>query len=186
MVKALGVREWVGLALLAVAMAISFTFLDAGARGDVLPRTPDVGVILPTPSAESSPSPTQPPPNEVEVPAGSWFVEYYDRESEVANVQDFIEELDIEHDGAPFGDFANDDWRMTARTEIELEPGGQVFTLSHDGSVRVLVDGNEVASDSDPIAGERELVVLFQHAGGLATILIEASDVEGAFVLRWQ
>jgi hypothetical protein len=185
-VKALGVREWVGLALLAVAMAISFTFLDAGARGDLTPRTPDVGVILPTPSAEPSPSPTPPPPNEIEVPEGSWFVEYFDRGGDEPLVQTFIEELDIEYDGAPFGDFANDDWRMTARTEIELEPGGQVFTLVHDGRVRVLVDGNEVASDSDPIADERELVVLFQHAGGTVTILIEAADMAGPFVLRWQ
>jgi hypothetical protein len=179
-------REWVGLALLGVAMAVSFTFLDAGARHDIVPRTPDVGVLLPTASPEPSPSPTLPPPNEIEVPEGSWLVEYFDRDGEVALVRTFIEELDLEYPAAPFGDFANDDWRMTARAEIELAPGGQVFTLVHDGRVRVLVDGNEVASDSDPIAGERELVVLFQHDGGLATILIQAADERGPFVLRWE
>lgn len=182
----LGMREWVGLAMLLVAAFISFTFLDAGARDDIPPRTPRAGLPVPSPSLDPTATATLPPPNEVEVPHGSWFIEYYNRDDADPSVQTFHEALDLFYEAAPFGDFANDDWRLTVRTELQLEPGGQLFTLVHDGAVRVLVDGDEVASDSDPTNGERELVVLFQHPGGPATIVIEATDRGGPFVLRWQ
>jgi hypothetical protein len=169
-----------------LAAFISFTFLNAGARDNLPPRTPNLGIPFETPSQAPTASATLPPPNEVEVPAGSWFVEYYNQDDAGPLVQTFLEMLDLSFDGAPFGDFANDDWHMTARTELELQPGGQVFTLLHDGRVRVLVDGDEVASDNDPSEGPRELVVLFQHSGGNAAIRIEAEDRGGPFLLRWQ
>jgi hypothetical protein len=184
--NALGVREWVGLAMLGVAAFISFTFLNAGARDNLPPRTPNLGIPFETASPEPTATATPLPPNEIEVPEGSWFVEFYNRDDMGPLVQTFVEALDLSYEGAPFGDFANDDWHMTARTELVLEPGGQVFTLVHDGTVRVQVDGDEVASDTDPSEGPRELVVLFQHPGGGATIRIEAADVGGPFLLRWE
>lgn len=184
--NSLGRREWVGLALLLVAVFIAGTFLDAGAHDNVAPRTPILGQPLPSPTIEPTATATLPPPSEVDIPDGSWLVEYFSGESDQPAAGSFVESLDLQFDGAPFGDFKDDDWHVQARANLDLPAGQQTFTIVHDGAVRVLVNGNEVASDADPVDGARPLTVLFPFDGGPAQIRIVATDVAGPFLLRWQ
>lgn len=184
--SALRAREWVALILLALSAFIAFTFLNADARGDLSPRTPIIGQPLDTPTPAPSPTNTVPPPATIEPPEDSWLLSFYNRDEQQPSATTAVEALDIEYESAPFGDFADDDWRLEATTSLPLEPGPQTFTLIHDGSVRVLVDGQEVASDNDPSEGPAQLVVIFQHDGGRATITIEARDTGGPFLLRWK
>jgi hypothetical protein len=182
----LGKREWVGLGLLLVAAFISATFLDAGAHDNIPPRTPVLGQPLPSPSIEPTATATLPPPTEVEIPDGSWLIEYFENDNELPQVREVVVALDLYFANAPFGDFGDDDWKLEARTDLRLAAGQQTFTLLHDGAIRVLVNGNEVASDADPADGPRTLTVIFPFDGGLATIRIVGTDVDGPFELRWQ
>ena len=79
---------------------------------------------------------------------------------------------------------ADDDWRLEASTSVELAPGMQSFTLEYQGDVRVVVDNAEVAS-STGVTSPRNLTAVFDHPGGRATIVIEAADSAGRFLLRW-
>ena len=184
--SALGSREWVGLALLLVAGFIAATFLDAGAHDNLPPRTPVLGQPLDTPTIEPVPTATLPPPVDVEIPEGSWLVSYYDGDTQDPYVVNFVETLDLRFDNAPFGDFRDDDWHLEARAELQLQPGQQTFTIIHDGAIRVVINGEQVAADGDPADGERSLTVLFPSEGGSTTITVIASDRSGPLVVRWQ
>ncbi len=184
--NALGTREWVGLGLLLVAAFIAATFLDAGAHDNIAPRTPVIGQPVDTPTTEPTTTATLPPPSEVEIPDGSWLVEYYEGDNADPTVTTFVPSLDLEYPYAPFGDFHDNEWHLEARADLRLDAGQQTFSVDHDGAIRVLVNGEQVASDADPADGERSLVVLFPFDGGNATIRIVADDVSGPLIVRWR
>jgi hypothetical protein len=172
--------------MLLVAAFIAATFLDAGAHDSIAPRTPVIGVPVDTPTTEPTATATLPPPSEIEIPDGSWLVEYYEGDNTEASVATFVQSLDLEYPYAPFGDFHDNEWHLEARADLTLEAGQQTFTVVHDGAIRVLVNGEQVAADADPADGERSLVVLFPFDGGKATIRIVAVDESGPLIVRWR
>jgi len=179
-------REWVALAALAFAFLISFTFLRATAHIDTTGRTPFVAVpVTPGPSLPSpTPFAPTPTPNPVPAPSGSWLVRFVTVSTGVAEASLAYPSLDFDIPGPPFFYMTDNDWRIEASSTLELEPGQQVLTIEHTGTVTVTVDETEVASSTSSGA-TRRLTAVFDHPGGRASIRIVATDTEGPFVLRW-
>jgi hypothetical protein len=179
-------REWAGIAMLALAILISATFLDAGA-GDVPPaRTPVLGTPLPPTVATPyvAPTPTPQPPGELDTPEGAWLVEYFSLPGNVREAANAVDTLDLAFDAAPFGDLHDDSWMLVASHDIEAPAGPRQFTIDYDGEVTIYLDDAQILSANDP-SQNRPLTVIFEHPGGSARLRIELRDTAGPLALRW-
>jgi hypothetical protein len=180
-------REWAGIAMLALAILISATFLDAGA-GDVPPaRTPVLGTPLPPTVATPyvAPTPTPQPPGELDTPEGAWLVEYFSLPGEIREAANAVDTLDLAFDAAPFGDLHDDSWKLVASHDLELPTGSWQFALEYDGAITISIDDTEVLSANNP-SQPTTLTANFTHPGGRAHLRIEVEDTEGPVVLRWK
>lgn len=184
----MGMRETVGVALFAVALAMtaSLTFVGQGRSHEGPPPTISLGMPVPTDTPTTAPTPTPVPPTALDLRNVSWLVTYWSDSVDGSRRQEsqgFVQGLDLAFDGAPFPDMHDDAWSMTAETTLTLEPGEYAFALEHDGTVAVWVNGEQVAAGPGT-PGLRALEASFVSEGGAVTIVIEARDTGGRFELR--
>jgi hypothetical protein len=176
----LGFREWTALAALVFGVLLAFVFLD--------PATSDSGVRpqIEQGSVPPTPAPTEAPPSQLPVPEG-WEISF----AAIINGEESVDgsrvlpNLDLEFERAPFPDFRDDSWKVTAATTISLGEGTSLFTLEYDCAVRVFIDDREIASRGNPDE-RQDLVVTFPHGKGTFNIRVEATDVGGPFRLAYK
>lgn len=160
----LGLREFVALALLGIAVAVAWPFLNPNA-GAGEPRPVQLGSgPLDTPSASAS-SPV----------LSSWTVEAW---ALAGGGRIFFEEeqrLDIDFVGRP--------WEVRAQATITLPfPGQWVLLFEHEQPFTVTIDGVAYAVDGGG-PGQQSRVV-FQHEGGAAMVRVVSQAVDGRLRLR--
>ena len=181
--RELGVREWAGLAALVFGVLLAFVFLDP-ASSDTGGRPPiEHGDAPRTPTAVPI---TAEPPSLLPTPE-LWdisFASIRDGEETVEGGR-VVDTLDLAFENAPFPDYRDDSWNVTARTTISLGVGSSVFTLEYDCAIRVFIDDREVTSADNP-DGPSNLVVTFPHGRGRFDIRIEATDTGGPFRLAYR
>jgi hypothetical protein len=202
--RQLGAREVVGLAALLFAVAVAAMFLNpansesTGTPGPITlgtpvgPSTPapapDVSPThTPTPSPTATPTPTPLPLRALPSITGGWLIGFSELQpdgSEKVTSTVVLPALDLSYLGAPFGDFKDNAWGLSAETAVDLPAAGR-FTLpvEHDCALRILIDGKEIANDPDG-PSTRTVEATFEHAAGQATITVECRDRGGPFVLR--
>jgi len=196
----LGVREVVGLAALLFAVVVAAMFLNpansesTGTPGGIVhgtvvgtptlgPETTPTSSPTPPPTPTATPLPPQPlPPIE-----GGWLVKFFERlsdGSELATTRIALRSIDFSYANAPFGDFKDNAWGLAAETTLSLPSAGRyTFAVEHDGALRVLIDGAEVAAEDDG-PSPRTLQVTFEHTAGSATVTVECRDLAGPFLVR--
>jgi hypothetical protein len=160
---------------------LGFLFLDPASGGSDEPIPPRHG-DTPTPIR-----PTPQPPSQLPVPT-SWEVTFasISNGKETPDSLRIIPDLNLDFGQAPFPDYRDDSWRVTAETSVPLGKGSSVFVIRYDAAIRVFVNDSEVASRPEPEDGAQELVVTFEHGTGRAHIRIEATDQSGAFALQFE
>jgi hypothetical protein len=181
--RELGFREWTALAALVFGVLLAFVFLDPAAS-DSGERPPlKQGEAPPT---ATIPAPTPEPPSQLPSPDG-WGISF----ASIINEQESVEGtrvlpvLDLTFERAPFPDYRDDSWKVTASTSVTMGAGTSLFTLEYDCAIRVFIDDREIASRDDP-EGPQDLVVTFPHESGNFTIRVEATDVGGPFRLGYK
>ncbi len=185
-----GLKEIVALGALLVAGLIGFMFLDPSASegGSRTPATVSLGDTPPT--ATMTPEATATPlPDAVTMePPTRWRITYFDRfvSGGFGQVADGARDgvLSIEHAGAPFNDSRDDAWKVEASRSIAIGAGRWRFALEYDCSLRVTVDGTEVASGENP-EGPETIEVTFMIEGGEPELRISCEDTGGPTLLRW-
>lgn len=184
----LGRREWVALALFAIALVIAGTFVNATASPDMAPRTPVLGEPLPAgPSAVPGSASPEPQAgagaHHLTTPDAPWTLAYYTSSTNQLQRETRADTLDVVFDDVPF-DLVAGDWHIDAVATFTLAPGQQTLTIEHSANVRIFVDGQELAHASSS-GRPRTLSTVFQHSGGPAQIRIIAEERSGGgFVLR--
>ncbi len=172
-------RDWVALAALVIALAISVRFFLGATDG--APRV----VVAPTPVPVTTqaagtgnllPSPTSP-----------WTAQFTSTANPSTNVvTTVLPALDLNFNGAPFFGLADEAWSVDVAAGFVLNPGHYTFGLQHDGELRVYVDNREIASDTDPADGLSTTIdVGFDSKGGMSVIRIVAADKGGTFKLKF-
>jgi hypothetical protein len=181
--RELGLREWTALAALVFGVMLGFVFLDP-ANGEPQPPLEIVYGNEPTPTPR--PLPTEQPPSRLPTPA-RWDVRFASISNgrEVVDSGRVIPELNLSFPNAPFPDYRDNSWKVTAATTVELGEGTSLFTIHYDCEIRVFIDDQEIASRGEPKQAE-DLVVTFPHESGNFTIRIEATDGAGAFLLQYR
>lgn len=182
-----GIRDLVPVALLLVALAIAFNFLDPskGASDGGRP-TISLGEPPPTATPTATPAPTEAPVSDVPPPS-TWvvmFVSISPAGSETIDGRYAFDSLDFEFPGPPFPDMRDDAWKIVAEGTVTIAEGGrQAFTFDHDGEARVFVDGREVGFQPD--GGKAQaLRSVFDRAPGQAIIRVEVRDTGGTLLLK--
>ncbi len=182
-----GIRDLVPVALVLVALAIAFNFLDPskGSSGGGHP-TISLGEPPPTATPTATAGPTEMPIAEAPPPS-TWvvmFVSISPAGSETIDARYAFNTLDFEYEGPPFPDVRDDAWKIVAEGTVSLALDGRhAFAFEHDGEARVFVDGHEVASRPDG-ATVQDVRAVFQHAAGDAIIRIEVRDTGGRLLLK--
>ncbi|MGE5595871.1 MAG: hypothetical protein ACM3S1_07535 [Hyphomicrobiales bacterium] len=147
---ALGMREWVGLAGLAIAVLVALSFCNPAVGTETEPRPITLGEPVTPTAVPSSPTPTAVPPTDLGAPE-NWFVQYFTGPSPADGVEDsrgFVDTLDVEHEVAPYPGLRDDDWSLVASAHWrELPAGRYAFTLESDGAVRVIANGKRCAAN---------------------------------------
>jgi hypothetical protein len=191
-VKGLGTRELVAVVGLGAALVIGFLFFNPAnsESSNDHPGAISLGQAAPTSPPASVPAPTATPtsvPRDVTLAAGGWALSFFEIRStgsEILSASGFVPALDLAYATAPFTDFADNSWKVSAAISVQVTGGTSAFTIEHDGEAAVFVDGREVAREADGSAPQT-LRVTFEHAAGQAAIRIEGRDASGPFRLRW-
>ncbi len=194
--KQLGTREWVGLGLLVVAIAIGlsfFTYNDNRSGDNVSPgsgdETPAVAAsgtrVEPTLTPTSTPTPL--PGRTMKVPEG-WVVSFVrgnpaTGEKELGR---FFDKLEVVENTQPFADYRDGNWGIVAEVNLNVEPGDYSFSFELQGKARVLAGGEQVAEFS----GDGKVTKVtgrVQHRGESLNLRIEAMDLAGQpLIVRWK
>jgi hypothetical protein len=183
----MGTRETVGIALFAVALAItlSLTFNNDGLADGGSPRPISTGLEPPTYTPPPAATPTQAPVLALGEPADVWFVSFFrhgaDGEPQL-EIRVTEETIALDFANAPFPDMQDDNWSVEATAPFERPPGRYEFSLETTGAVTVRANGRVVFA-RDGIDGPETFVVTFDHLGGRLDIEVAASDTGGAFRL---
>lgn len=169
-------RDWISLAVLGIALAISVGFFF-GATED----GPRVTVV-----ATSGPGAT-PATNILPAPTSAWTAHFTSTANPTTNVvTTTLPVLDLNFNGAPFAGLTDNSWSVDVAAGFILAPGHYTFGVQHDGELRVYVDNQEVASDPDPANTQARTVdVGFDSKGGVSVIRIVAMDKGGTFTLKF-
>jgi hypothetical protein len=170
-------REVIGLALLAVAIAVSAGFFVTGGKDDS-------GGRLAVASQTPAPAPT---PVKGLIQAPGWRVQFLSAADPDAGkiVQDARSAvLDFSFDGAPVPGLKDDGWQMLATADFTLDPGRYVFSVEHRGPLLVYINNVQQAVE-DAVPTAKPLPVEFHADGGKVTIRIVASDENGPFRLKF-
>lgn len=181
-------RDLVGLAALAVGVAVTAAFFLPG-TGTGAKIAIDPGQVIPTatPTPRGAPTPTPLPMTAIAQPT-EWSLVYY-RSKQPGSFVDtrlFPDRLDIAFPRSPFNDIPDDNWSVGAYAEVPVAVGNNTFTLVHQGQVRVLRDGVEVANEPGGSAPRELQVTITAERPGRVAISIEGVDTGGPFLLRWK
>lgn len=183
----LGIREYVALGTLAMALVIGWVFFDpTSTEGDTGGPAATISLgepVTPTPV----PTATPPPVHTVEQPKAQWLVTYYEKGAtggDIRSGEGFVDGLDFDIADRPFLDLKPDAWSMTLSNRLSVAPGRDRFRLEVDGETKVWVDDQLVAQASN---GDKavELDVEFESKNAAASVLIEVRDTGGPVKLRW-
>lgn len=186
--SSVGLREVVALGALGVAGFLGFLFLDPTSTESTSHTPGDIhlGEAPPTATPTPEPAATPAPVNRLEQP-GNWQLRFYETAisgGDILTGSSYVEELNLLAPAAPFRDMRDDAWSAVFSQELTTAAGRNGFTLEYDCDIVVYVDDVEVARAGNP-DGPEPLDVVFEHAGGAASVRIEARDVGGPFLLRW-
>ncbi|MEP7216822.1 MAG: hypothetical protein ABI782_11260 [Anaerolineaceae bacterium] len=169
----LGFREWVGLGVLACALAIGAFFYSSNpGDSNVKPRE------LPTPT------PTQPPhPIDGET---QWTVTFLQGGSPERVIgQGNLPNIDFEYPGSPFLDVPDDQWRLLAITQFEGAPGEYHAQVTYEGEIGVVINNEPVTIS--PAKGKGTLLLaLTKEEGKPLPIRLSLADSGGPAILKWQ
>ena len=169
----LGLREWVGLGVLACALAIGgfFYSLNPG-DSNAKPRE------LPTPTA------TQPPhPIEGE---SDWAVTFLENgEPERIIGQGKLPKIDLDYPGPPFLDVPDDKWRVLAVTQFDGAAGEYQAAITYEGEIGVVIN-NEPVSITPSRGKGTLLLAITKEEGKPLPIRLSLADTGGSAVLKWQ
>lgn len=169
----LGLREWVGLGVLGLALGIGAFFysLNPG-DSNAKPRE------LPTPTA------TQPPhPIEGEAQWAVTFLENGSPERVVGQAS--LPKIDFSYPGAPFPDVADDKWRLLAVTTFEGAAGEYQAQVTYEGEIGVVINNEPVTIS--PAKGKGIIMLaLKKEEGKPLPIRLTLADTGGPAVLKWQ
>lgn len=176
-----------GLAALAAGLLVAAGFLFPNSGGSRRPTTITQGQILPTATtpARVDPTATPRPPSAAAKPA-SWEVTYYrglQPGRTAPDTQTVQDTLDLSIPRAPFNDMPDGNWSLVATSTLALAAGETAFTIEHQGSIRVSIDGKEQASEG---ASGTLRVVVPSESNRDAALRVEAIDDAGAFRLHWR
>ena len=184
--RELGMREWTALGALLFAVVLGFVFLDPanGESGGSVPRRQ--GDVLPTSTSTPGQTATAEPPSALPKPQ-NWEIQF----SSITNGREVPEnarvlpDLSLTFERAPFPDFRDNSWKVTARTSIELGAGSSLFILRYDAALKVYIDDRLVTEKPEPSAAE-DVVITFPHESGRFEIRVEATDLSGVFLLQYK
>jgi len=173
-------RDWVGLAVLGMALVISVRFFFGAT--DQMSREPVLATPQPNVTAASAAG-----GNVLPAPTSSWTAQFTSTANPTTNVvTTVLPALDLNFNGAPFYGLPDDQWSIDVAAGFILEPGHYAFGLEHDGDVQVYVDNKEIAADPDPAgATSRTINIGFDTKGGVSVIRIVADDKGGTFKLKF-
>ena len=182
----MGPREVVGIAMFAVALAItiSLTFNETGLADDDLSRPVSLGQTPPTEFPALTPTPEAVPlfGEDVEV---DWVTSYFSRRTggeAVFEARDVSNELALELANAPLPEMHDDSWFVESRAELEAVAGRYRLMIETSGNMTVELNG-AVFNQTGALPEPRTVEVVFNHAGGPLEIAITAEDKGGPFVL---
>jgi len=186
-VKGIGIREVVALGVLGLAILFGYLFLDpAASESPKASGTPTISLGLAPPTVTPTPTATPLPPTPMEAPR-SWFVTFYESSAsgnEFKVGEGFRPALDFGYDAGFAPDVRDDQWRLTARAQVDLPAGRYSFVLEYDCALSVQVAGQDIKRD-EPSRLE-SLTVEFEHDGGRTEINVSARDQAGRFDVRWR
>lgn len=169
----LGLREWVGLGVLALALGIGAFFYSLN-PGDSNAK----------PREQATPTPTQPPhPIEGESQWAVTFLENGDPERIIG--QGSLPKLDLTYPGAPFLDVADDKWRLLALTTFEGAAGEYQAQITYEGEIGVVIN-NEPVTISPAKGKGTILLAITKEEGKPLPIRLSLADTGGPAVLKWQ
>ena len=189
--KGLGVRELVGLGVLAVALLIGFVYRDPASSesrttppGEIhLGTTPTPTPVAPTPAPTPTPTPRAVP---LGAPTGGWIIGIYQDAFSGGSIlvaQTASSKLDLAYTAGPFLDVKDDAWSVRAEASYTLAPGRYALVLEYEGRLTVTV--NDLPALAEEATGGAKVVrAVFEHTGGTAGIRIDARDVKGPFRLK--
>ncbi|MEO8540759.1 MAG: hypothetical protein ABI577_13550 [bacterium] len=185
----LGTREYVALAVLAVAAVMGYLFFDpTSAENNTGDKRPTVSLGIPVTSTPViPPTPTPEPVHTLAQPKAQWYLVYYEKGvsgSDVKSGEGFVDGLDFDIADRPFLDFKPDAWSMQLSNSLAVEAGHNRFVLEVDGEAKVWIDGALVAQAANGDAPVK-LPVEFEHKAGNAGLVIEVRDTGGPVRLRW-
>ncbi len=192
--RGIGVREWVALGALGLALFLAFCFSIPVHRATAVTRPPGRSLSAshqPAPphwTATPEPTATPLPPKNLAQPEGTWFVTYFEKSKSGRGTADrrrYAASLAFDIPGRPFPDVADDAWRIEARLGAPLEPGRYQLSLEVDGGLKVTVDGVLVHESADT-SSRRTETVAFEHGSGSVNILISLEDSGGPAFLKWR
>ena len=166
----LGVREYVALGALCVALAFGIYYLGANADGG----GPTGSVSSPLPVATREPVTGSRP----------WLVTFFDTSSgtPTAGGQSPVDTLDFDFAGAPFPDFRDDHWALLARKDFDGPAGSYILTIHFTGEIHVSIDGKDLAVT--PAKGKGTAAVPITHGDVPTVIIINMTDAGGPFQLQ--
>jgi hypothetical protein len=189
----LGLKEYFAIGLLLVGAVIAlafFTYNDTGgSSGSGLEPTPTLAPNTPVPGTgrgQPQGSPTPLLRDTLQVPS-SWAVMPFRivGETRTKEITIIREELNLEFAVAPFPDFKDGAWGMTAEANVNGTPAIYTFEFETSARVIVTIDDEQVLEDNAP--GLRKVKVEYAQRSRSATIRIEALDRPGEpFILRWK
>ncbi len=138
----LGVREYVGLGVLALTIALGAAVYAW--PGDE-PSTP----LRPTPTAVAVRTTASVEPGKST--AGRWTLSYYSigvKESETLVAQGDVAEVHVDAPGAPFPDVHDDSWKLVAVTTFDEPEGDYQLLVTYRGDVKLFVGPDQVGQGS--------------------------------------
>jgi hypothetical protein len=182
----LGTREYVALAILALAVLMGFLFFNPASTENPTELHPTISLgltVTPTPPPTATPTPV----HAVAKPTAQWYVIYYERGvngGDIKSGEGFVDGLDFDIADRPFLDFKPDAWSMQVANKVDVEAGSNRFQLEVDGEAKVWIDGTLTAQAPNGDSAVK-LPVEFEHNAGRANIMIEVRDTGGPVKLRW-
>jgi hypothetical protein len=184
----LGTREFVAIAVLAVALLMGVLFFNptASTGTNKTPGTISLGQIVtstPAPTATATPVPI----HTVAKPTSQWYLVYYENGVNGSNIKSgegFVDGLNFDISDRPFPDFKPDAWSMEVSNSVTVADGINRFQLEVDGEVTVKI-GDEVVAQAPNGDSPVTLPVEFEHKAGTVALVVTVRDTGGPVRLRW-
>lgn len=178
----MGVREWVGLLLLAVGVVIaaSFYFPDSGSSAQ--PRAPSRGQV-------TTRTRTAVPEGAPIVQPNDWTIAVTRGSNNLPIDTSVVHSLEIAYDDRPLAELEDDDWGVAAEGRTNASAGRHTFRIAHLGSIRVYVNGELTTEDPAPDNDDdppETAVNFIQASDGPVTIRIEARAHDNHVSLAWR